>query len=922
MELSWKNLHLKYPLVDDKKKYPSVVILPIFFLMKTLFKEKLNAFIAKRISLDQLVTTYKEHVFDFRSILVSAHYQSIELTAELNEQSILEFAKISNFLLCEYEFLYNGKRQTTSRQEMKQNEMVFYDLLLDELNTLDNNYTSDKLDHQDCLLKIIGVSLDDLVVDIKNTIICFKSFFNSDATRLNYRKGQETRNEISNFYVLSVDFGSKRISLDLAAPAFNLNEALLRHPWVSSISRKRSVTSAGKKKKKLSIAEDVSVSPSAVCLSVPPSVVDLSFPPSAVDLSVPTSEGRDKKKKKLSFAEDESVPPSVVDLSVPPSDMKLKRTRKVETEKIRKRIRDYNFIHHDVLVEQSFHDNVEKLSNHVAELFRMEQLNEENRRSFFINILSLCAQMKCNFQDLFILLECTVLKIKEFELQCLRSQEFFQSRNKTQRESLVDKLQKKARRFVGRYGRMIYEFLEAYRSCSSEYEQTKILQSLWPLSSLTDDYKSQIIFQMSEIVSSLSAEDSLLVGLSVEGFQQFRADLYSAIQAENVLQMYSAGEQDKCMEFIQKRIESKSTACFSKVSFKEELWRLIGEYFNSELPKEGSLREIPWELRKRSEKPKYKGADPLQQPRKRSKRKPKFQSVTSTTKGCEEADEVVDGSGKVKSAIGLVDDDDVDEDDGDDVDRIPSSSLSSGKDKSAIGLVVPSDDDDEDNDKVNADSHHYSPRSGKVQVVVDDDDGNFSSSIISTGNVKDNSLLRLDAADDAGNNEETEVVIREGISSDSVDNKLSSEQTIDRRSSKFPAVFKSVRKVMSRVDHNSDQSSGDEDEDEDDYSEEECEENDDVEYLLDELLKHFSVEELWENAVSQQMTSTVVDLTNEIAVDLTNEVLDCTDRKVRHLSTFSPQLKFASSGQSHFLSSEMHFVTPNANKIVSDTCKI
>ncbi len=209
--------------------------------MKTLFKEKLNAFIAKRISLDQLVTTYKEHVFDFRSILVSAHYQSIELTAELNEQSILEFAKISNFLLCEYEFLYNGKRQTTSRQEMKQNEMVFYDLLLDELNTLDNNYTSEKLDHQDCLLKIIGVSLDDLVVDIKNTIICFKSFFNSDATRLNYRKGQETRNELSNFYVLSVDFGSKRISLDLAAPAFNLNEALLRHPWVSSIQEIHSI---------------------------------------------------------------------------------------------------------------------------------------------------------------------------------------------------------------------------------------------------------------------------------------------------------------------------------------------------------------------------------------------------------------------------------------------------------------------------------------------------------------------------------------------------------------------------------------------------------------------------------------------------------------------------------------------------------
>jgi hypothetical protein len=38
-----------------------------------------------------------------------------------------------------------------------------------------------------------------------------------------------------------VDFGSNRISLDLTAPAFNLNEALLRHPWVSSIQEIHSI---------------------------------------------------------------------------------------------------------------------------------------------------------------------------------------------------------------------------------------------------------------------------------------------------------------------------------------------------------------------------------------------------------------------------------------------------------------------------------------------------------------------------------------------------------------------------------------------------------------------------------------------------------------------------------------------------------
>ena len=56
----------------------------------TKLKNELNAFIAKRDKLELLVDDFRNNV---------KFFLSMELTAELNEQSILEFAKISNFLL-------------------------------------------------------------------------------------------------------------------------------------------------------------------------------------------------------------------------------------------------------------------------------------------------------------------------------------------------------------------------------------------------------------------------------------------------------------------------------------------------------------------------------------------------------------------------------------------------------------------------------------------------------------------------------------------------------------------------------------------------------------------------------------------------------------------------------------------------------
>ena len=72
----------------------------------TTFTEDLNSFIAKRSKLEHLVSDYSKNVNFFKSMV---------LNDSINDTSVLEFAKISNFLISEYELLYNGKIQTNSR---------------------------------------------------------------------------------------------------------------------------------------------------------------------------------------------------------------------------------------------------------------------------------------------------------------------------------------------------------------------------------------------------------------------------------------------------------------------------------------------------------------------------------------------------------------------------------------------------------------------------------------------------------------------------------------------------------------------------------------------------------------------------------------------------------------------------------------
>ena len=868
-----------------------------FLKMRSMLKE----FAAKRQILNQLVESFSKNVNKFTNMEWN----------DFNETAVVEFTKISNFLLSEFEFLYNGKAKSVARLEMDENKL-YYDLMLNILNHLDDQLKSegtlyDKLNDEDCKLRLIGVNLDSLVLQIKSKISMFQRLVDTNALRVNYSIGSEK--ELSSFYSSSIDFESKHIVLDLTSPGFNLENAFATHSWVVKKKRKKdSLAISGDKKAKVVVeckssqSQRLSTSiqfekqkksdqggPLALDQGKNQSATDQGNYPSTADQgcnpSATTVQGCNPPAK------EQGNYPSATDQGCNPSATN-------QGLKLKKKVANYAFLNHSILVETNFFENEEKLKQQVSELFRMEQIDDERSRSFFIEVLSLCLQMKRNFLDFFIFLERTILKIKEVEVENFRTSDLFRSQSNSQKLRTIDSLQRKARRFVSKYGRLVYEFLEAYKLCSSELEQIVLLNRLWPLSSLADDTKTEILTKISGISISLSAEDCLLLNLSVEGFQSLREDLYTAIQDANVLQLYASGEKDNCIDCIQ-AIVTTNKAFQWKGEFGEKVWLLVGEYYNSNLPKVRSTKELPWELRTRAEKKKVE--EDAHSLKKKRKRKHKVNDVKDIS-------DVEDSNSYLSTSV--------------------------CQDIKNLELTVHDDDKGNDGGALCSTSHIQNLEMKSFHDDKENDGGaqDFNSHIHNSA-IKP--FLDVDEVNDGGAHDgaqcSTSLIPNSEIKPPVPDNDkdcggaqcFSSFSDIDKKKDDSgcrnniildSGAHPKNDKFDSACQYDSDYefAAGDDDEDfddEDDYVRAEDVDNFNVDHELSKLLNHFSVEEIWED-LDEQWAGTCRFNGMEFTVDLTIDKDDNANES--QCAAFSPLPK-----QSQFLSKGISIVTPESNRPMS-----
>jgi hypothetical protein len=531
--------------------------------VKSLFKVLKNDIQSLNESVSKLVDQVnKFSAFEFNSV---------------TESAVVEFVKMSNFLLAEFKFLYNGKHSASQRSGL------YYDLLTERLNKLEGypNKRQSQLDLMDNYLKIISSELFSCIKKIREKINDFRNFISTlEKVTITYTTHDlENSLDVSNYFAKSVTYESKvNYLIPEEISNFDCDTCLTNHPWRGhheSKKRKRllNIDNQGKKSKKSQDPVDKQKKYEHVV--------------SDDDNAVVNERKSTKHSKQHNTS---SIVNSVSNL--PTGEIAHQPLKRDKTTSVQKFIADFNFDNVDILVKSNFQDNEKKLSLAATQLFRDEKCNEERRRAFIFQIISIYSAMKISFLEFFILLERSIQRIKKEEMDLLRSDGFT---TKNDQEKLRDSLQRKARKFVGSYGKTIFDFLREFKSCETIVEKTLLFKNLWPLSDLTDEFLWNMSTTMTTTVNMLYSEDHLLVGLSAEGFQSFRNELYSAIQDDTVCQLFSSNEKDKCIEHIRSLVHTSQDR-FSKTSFVENLWNLVCEYHHSTLPKAGS-RSLPWELR-------------------------------------------------------------------------------------------------------------------------------------------------------------------------------------------------------------------------------------------------------------------------------------------------------------------------------------
>jgi hypothetical protein len=506
-----------------------------------------------------------------------------------SEIAIVDFVKMSNFLITEYEFLYNGKDVSAKRTNKS------YDFLNGRLTSLEQLETKKQntLDNLDNQLKLISYKLHGCIQKIRDQINVFKtSFAYLPGLSLNYSK-YEIASDISNFSATSLTYGSKTYDITSMMSGFDYDTTINTHAWYDKklVSKKRKISRTETPNQNAKKKSNFKVSNVQL---------DTKMHQNNSNEQLDTKMQQNNSNEQLETKMQQNNSNEQLDTknSIEQLDTKTetKSQKRVEVKKssTKKFIAEYNFSNTDILVKTSYQDNEKMLAIAASQLFHDEKCNEERQRSFVFHILSIYAEMRISFQEFFLLLERTIQKLKDTEMDRVREDGLT---NKTEKNSLRDSLQRRARKFVSSYGKMIFDFLREYKSCQTNLEKAILLNRIWPMSELTDEGLETMSTLITETVDMLYAEDQLLVCLSVEGFQSFRNDLYSAIQDETVSQLYFLNQKENCLLRIQSLVSSTTAACFKKPSFLNNLWTYVGEYQSSILPKAES-RRIPWELRK------------------------------------------------------------------------------------------------------------------------------------------------------------------------------------------------------------------------------------------------------------------------------------------------------------------------------------
>lgn len=511
---------------------------------------------------------------------------------DTDEEHIFDFVRLCNYLLTEYDFISHGKSHTKFR---KSNRNKFhYDAIIAKRATVKKE--NEKLYALDCQLQDSWNKIFGEYKTLTAKISLFQDFLSKHnlSGLVPYELGKE-RDVFQ--WIGKLPLTGYSVSFD----GYDINQSISSHPWKAKTKKRSSQpqpTSAKKVKiagavtegKELPIVGDTAISlPKKSRLLCHRNV-------KIAETTLTDQEGKQSstnhfightpiaKGKKVSV-----VTPFPLD-----NVEECSYTPQVD-EGINFLIQKYKFSNKN-------HENNEQVLQSLAfDLFTREQNQQTSDRDIFLKILSHFVNIQCSFQDFFLLLEKLILQVKKREDINLSDSEFFKRQSRSKQLTMKDDLQRSARKCMSSIGLKIFGFLKTFKEVGNAAAQVDLITSFWPMATLSDSDLHAFQQSLAVIVSSVYAEDTLLVQLSTEGFQKVRKYLFFAIVQPSVKKLFQLNELDKCIAEIERFLNEK---CDYELQFsKEVVVSLLTDYFNSSFPSEPN-RESPKALQLRTAKKK------------------------------------------------------------------------------------------------------------------------------------------------------------------------------------------------------------------------------------------------------------------------------------------------------------------------------
>ena len=490
---------------------------------------------------------------------------------DTDKEHIFDFVRICNYLLTEYDFIMHGKSHTQFRK-LNRNKFHF-DAIMEKRETVKKE--NDKLLAVDCQLGDYSNKLFGEYKALTEIISLFQDFLRKHnlSSLVPYELGKP-RDVFQ--WLGKLPLTGYSVSFE----EYDIDQSISSHPWKAKTT----------KRSKPAIVGDTAV-------PLPKKSRLLSNRKVKIAETLTDQEGKQSSTNHEIVGHTPIAKSNNVNVVTPfPLNIAEEYSYTPQVDGgVNFSIQKYKFSN------KNHENNEQELQSLAFDLFTQEQNQQTADRDIFLKILSHFVNLQCSFQDFFLLLEKLVLQVKKREEITLSNSDFFKRHNRAKQLTMKDDLQRSARRCVSSIGLKIFAFLKSFKEANNSAAQVDVIISLWPMATLSDG--QLLAFQQCSavIVSSVYAEDALLVKLSSEGFQKVRKYLFSAIVQPSVKRHFQLNELDQCIFEIEQFINDK---CGYKLQFsKDGVVHLLTDYFNSAFPSQPS-RESPKALRIRTAKKK------------------------------------------------------------------------------------------------------------------------------------------------------------------------------------------------------------------------------------------------------------------------------------------------------------------------------